>query len=124
MSKFLDNPTHFAADCALQNGQCRIARENILFLDGGNEPAAVDHLQRKCGNVVIIPGPPGSSQSLLYHTSCERMSDVVRQIFKDHLGDPASVPQAASEMMVGEVQRRCVAVSYADCRARVDGFRF
>jgi hypothetical protein len=27
-------------------------------------------------------------------------------------------------MMVGELQRRSVAIAYADCRAKVDGFHF
>ncbi len=124
MNKFVENPIHFAADCARENGQCKVVRENILFLDGGNEPAAVDRLQKKCGNVVIIPGAPEEKQSLLYHTSCERMTDVVKQIFQADLGASASVPQPASEMSVGELHRRCITISYADCRKKVEGFRF
>ena len=36
--------------------------------------------QRKCGNVAIVPDASDNQQSWLYHTSCERMDDVVNQI--------------------------------------------
>ncbi|KPK17463.1 MAG: hypothetical protein AMJ67_13415 [Betaproteobacteria bacterium SG8_41] len=124
MSKFVENPTHFAADCVRQNGQCTVVRENFLFLDDGNEFAAVHQLQRRCGHVVIIPDTSGKGQAWLYHTSCQRMTDVVSQIFQDHLGAPASLRHAASEMMVGELYRRQVSISYDHCRARVEGFGF
>jgi hypothetical protein len=124
MSHFLENPTHFAADCARQDGRCTIVRENILFLDDGQELAAVDHLQRRCGKVVIIPEPSYDGRALLYHTSCERMTDVVNQIFRDCLEAPVSLPQSASELTVGELHRRCVTISYDDCRARVERFGF
>lgn len=124
MSKYVPNPTHFAAECVRKNGQCSIVRENILFLDDGKELAAIDYLQRKCGNVVIIPDTSDKKQALLYHTSCERMTDVVKQIFQDRLQAPAHLPQPASEMTIGELQRRGVALSYADCRTKVDGFSF
>lgn len=124
MNTFVENPVHFAADCACRGGRCRIDRENILFLDDGNELAAVDHLQMKCGHVVIVPDASDRGRAWLYHTSCDRMTDVVEQIFQDCLEAPASFPQPASEMSIGELQRRCVTLSYADCRAKVDGFGF
>lgn len=124
MSKYVQNPTHFAAECVRQDGHCRIARENILFLDDGKEHIAIEHLQRRCGSVVIIHDASDKRQSLLYHTSCERMTDVVHQIFQDHLGAPASLPQPASEMSLGELHRRCVSISYEDCKAKVQGFSF
>lgn len=124
MSEFLANPIHFATDCAQQNGQCTIVRENILFLDDGKEHTAINRLQRKCGYVVIIPDTSGKEQALLYHTSCKRMTDVVNQIFQDRLKAPASLPQPASEMMVGELHRRCVTMSYDDCKVKVEGFSF
>lgn len=101
-----------------------VVRENIFFLDDGNELAAVDRLQWKCGHVVIIPDVSYKGKALLYHTSCRRMTDVVKQIFQDCLEAPVSFPQQASEMTLGEMHRRGVAISYDDCRIRVDGFGF
>ena len=124
MSQFVENPTDFAADCLRQDGRCTVVRENILFLDDGNELAAVDHLRWKCECVAIIPDMSSKGQALLYHTSCQRMTDVVKQIFQDYLDAPVSLPQSASEMMVGELHRRCVTISYDDCRARVEDFDF
>ncbi|NDP47387.1 MAG: hypothetical protein GZ085_03170 [Sulfuriferula multivorans] len=124
MSKYVENPIHFAAACVPTSGQCAIDRENILFLDDGKEHMAIDLLQRKCGSVVIIPDTSNKGQSLLYHTSCDRMTDVVNQLFQDHLEPPASFPQPASEMMVGELQRQCVTLSYDDCKRKVEGFSF
>ncbi len=124
MSKFLKNPADFAADCACQNGQCEIFRENFLFLDDANELAAVSQLQTKCGFVVIIPDASRKERALLYHTSCQRMTDVVEQIFEHHLEDPASLPRAAPEMTIGELYRRCVTISYDHCRAKVASFNF
>lgn len=124
MSQFAENSIHFAADCARQSGQCTVLRENILFLDDGNELAAVDRLQSKCGYAVMIPDRASQGKSLLYHTSCDRMTDVVRQIFHDCLAPPVSLPQPASEMTVGELCRRSVALPYDDCRARVERFGF
>jgi len=124
MSRFATNPIHFSTDCALPNAQCAVVRENFLFLDNGKEHIAIDNLQRKCGNVVIVPDTADNRQSWLYHTSCERMTDVVNQIFQDNLEEPASLSQPASEMMVGELYGRCVTMSYADCKAKVEGFRF
>src|SRR3974377_2020198 len=106
MTKFVKNPSDFAAECARHNGQCVVARENFLFLKNGNEPAAVKELQMKCGRVVIMPDPARKGQSVLYHTSCQRMTDVVSKIFEDTLGAPAGLPLAASEMTVGELYRR------------------
>jgi len=125
VSQFVENSVHFAADCAQQKGQCRVVRENILFLDDGKELAAVDRLQRKCGHVVIIPdASPGKGKALLYHTSCERMTDVVRQIFRDCLESAVSLPQSNPEMTIGELHRQRVTISYDDCKARVKEFRF
>jgi len=124
MSQYVENPTDFAADCLRQNGRCPVVRENILFLDHGNELAAVDRLQWKCGHVVIVPDVSYQGKALLYHTSCQRMTDVVKQIFQDCLEAPVSFPQRASEMTIGEMHRRCVTISYDDCRVRVEGFGF
>ncbi len=63
-------------------------------------------------------------KALLYHTSCERMTDVVKQIFQDCLESPVSLPQFNSEMSIGELHRQRVTISYDDCKARVKGFRF
>jgi len=124
MSQFVDNYTDFSAECLRQDGRCTVARENILFLDDGNELAAVDYLQWKCGYVVIIPDMSCKGKALLYHTSCQRMTDVVQQIFQDRLEAPVSIPQPASEMTLGETYRRCVTIPYDDCRMRVEGFVF
>ncbi len=124
MSRFVENPTDFAADCVRQNGQCAVVRENFLFLEDGNESAAVNQLQRKCGHVVIIPDASAKGRALLYHTSCQRMTDAVSQIFQGHLSAPASLPHASSEMSMGELYRRRVAISYDHCRAKVEGFGF
>jgi len=124
MKQFVENPTDFAAECLRQNGRCMVVRENIVFLDDGKELAAVDHLQWKCGHVVIIPDMSYEGKALLYHTSCQRMTDVVKQIFPDCLEAPASLLQRASETTIGELRRRCVTISYDDCRVRVEGFGF
>jgi len=124
MSQFVENPTDFSAECQRHDGRCTVLRENILFLDDGKELAAVDRLQWKCGNVVIIPDVSCKGMAVLYHTSCQRMTDVVKQIFEDCLEPPVSLPQRASEMTLGELHRRCVTISYDDCRARVEGFGF
>lgn len=124
MNMFVDNPVHFAAECVHQRGQCRVVRENFLFLDDGKELAAVDCLQRKCGNVVIMPDRSRAGTALLYHTSCQRLTDAISQIFPGCLQAPVSLPQATSEMTVGELHRRAVALSYDDCRVRVDRFDF
>jgi hypothetical protein len=124
MGQFVENPLYFAADCVRHDGQCTVERENILFLDDGKELAAVDHLQRKCGSVVIIPEVSQQGQAWLYHTSCERMTDVVGQIFRDCLEAPVGLPQYPSEMSVGELYRRHVTLSYGECRARVERFDF
>ncbi len=124
MSQFVENPTDFSADCLRRNGRCPVVRENILFLDDGNELAAVDRLQWKCEEVVIIPDMSYKGKALLYHTSCQRMTDVVKQIFHDCLEAPVSLPQRALETTIGELHRRCVTISYDDCRVRVEGFGF
>jgi hypothetical protein len=124
MSQFVENPTDFSAECRRHNGRCTVVRENIVFLDDGKELAAVDHLQSNCGYVVIIPDMSYEGKALLYHTSCQRMTDVVGQIFQDCLEAPVSLPQHDSEMTLGELHRRCVTISYDDCRARVEGFGF
>jgi hypothetical protein len=124
MRRFVENPTDFAAECVRQKGRCAVLRENFLFLDSGNELDAVDQLQKKCGHVVIIPDTSGKARAWLYHTSCQRMTDAVGQIFRDHLGAPARLPQAPSEMTLGELHRRCVAIPYDHCRATVADFGF
>ncbi|MFA5914246.1 MAG: hypothetical protein WC830_11885 [Burkholderiales bacterium] len=124
MSQFIENSTQFAADCVRQHGQCQVVRESVLFLDDGNELAAVDQLQRNCGHVVITPDRAVNGKALLYYTSCERMTDVVNQIFQDCLESPVRLPQFNSEMTIGELYRRRVTISYADCRARIEGFCF
>jgi hypothetical protein len=122
MTRFVENPIEFSADCVRQHGKCEVVLENFLFIDRGNELAAIDRLLRKCGHVVIIPDGPDEAQALLYHTSCQRMTDVVSQIFQDSLGSPASLPQASQEMTVGELFRRKVTLSYGRCREKVEGF--
>ena len=124
MRKFLKNSPDFAADCVWQSGECGVFRDNFLFLDYGDEVAAVGRLQAKCGHVVIIPDASAKEQALLYHTSCQRMNDVVEQIFENHLEAPASLPRGSSEMTVGELYRRRVTISYDHCRAKVASFDF
>ena len=124
MGRFVENPVQFAADCACREGRCVIDRDNFLFLDDGDDLAAVDRLQSRCGNVVIAPDPSDRRRALVYHTSCDRMSDVVGQIFLGHLGTPESLPQADPEMSIGALYRRGVAIAYDDCRARVARFPF
>lgn len=124
MSRFVENPVDFAADCVRQDGKCAVVRENFLFLDHGNELMAIDQLLRKCGNVVIIPDRPGEPQAVLYHTSCQRMTDAVCQIFQDSLGTPTGLPHASKEMTVGEFFRRKVAIPYDRCKARVESYGF
>ena len=122
MSQFVENPGHFAAECVRQKGRCAVRRENILFLDHGQELAAIGQVQTKCGNVVIIPDTAEKGQALLYHTSCDRMTDVIKQIFRDSLEEPSSLPQAYPEMTVGTLQRRRIKLSYDACRSKVDAF--
>jgi hypothetical protein len=124
MNQFVDSPVHFAADCVRQNGRCLVVRDNFLFLEDGKELAAVDYLQKKCGHVVILPDASNEGNALLYHTSCARMTDVVNKIFPDCLEAPMSLPQAASEMTVGELHRHRVTIPFNDCRTRVEGFGF
>jgi len=101
-----------------------VVRENIIFLDDGKETSAVDHLQWKCGHVVIIPDMSHKGNALIYHTSCQRMTDVVKQIFQDCLEAPVSLPGLNSETTLGEIHRRDITISYDDCKVRVDGFGF
>jgi hypothetical protein len=124
MSHFVTNPVDFSAECVREGGQCTVVIENFIFLDDGEEPAAIAYLQDNCGHVVIIPDTSNDGQVLLYHTSCQRMTDVVNQIFQDSLEAPTSLPQHFSEMSVGELQRRCVTVRYDDCRVKVEAFGF
>ena len=124
MAKFVDNPVHFGAECERHNGKCAVVKENILFLDDGSEHFAITYLQKKCGHVVIIPDASNRDRAWLYCTSCERMTDVVFRIFQDQLGDPARLPQPASEMTVGELHRRAISMPYAHCREKVQEFRF
>jgi len=124
MSQFVENPTDFSAECQRQKGRCLVVRENFFFLDDGTELSAVEHEQWKCGDVVIIPDKSNEGRALLYHTSCQRMTDVVDRIFHDCLEAPVGLPQYVSELSLGELYRRSATISYDDCRARVDGFDF
>ena len=124
MSDFKKNPTEFSAACARENGECTVERENIFFLDDGEEAMAVARLQLKCGNVVIMPDPANPEQALLYHTSCQRMTDVVEQIFQSALQAPAGLPQQSTEMSLGEVHRRSVGIPYGECKVKVEEFSF
>ncbi len=124
MSQFVENSTDFAADCRRHGGRCPVVRENILLLDDGDEFAAVSRLQRKCGYVVIIPDTAHDEKALLYHFSCQRMTDVVKQIFHGCMEAPTSFPQQASEMSLGELYRRGITMPYDDCKARVEAFDF
>ncbi len=124
MTKFVANAPDFSAECARKHGECRVARGNFLFLRDGDEPAVVKELQMQCGRVVIVRDRSRKGKALLYHTSCQRMTDVVSRLFADALGAPASVPGRTSEMTVGELFRRPVAISYDRCRAKVDRFAY
>lgn len=124
MSNFQTNPTEFSAECSREGGQCTVERENILFLDDGVESTVISHLQMKCGHVVITPDPSNPEQALLYHTSCQRMTDVVQQIFQAALRAPASLPQQSAEMTLGEIHRRSVGIPFDECKVKVDGFSF
>jgi hypothetical protein len=75
--------------------------------------------------VVVSPDRSNTTNAWLYHTSCQRMTDVVEQIFPNCLTRSVSLPQTpTSEMTVGEMHRRGVSLSYADCKARVQRFAF
>lgn len=125
MNRYVENPADFSAECTCRGGVCKVARENFLFLDDGNELAAVGRLQSRCGHVVIIPDEPGGTRAVLYHTSCQRMSDVVHQIFREALEAPSSLPHAPSgEMTLGALYRRGIAIAYDHCKTRVARFGF
>ncbi len=124
MSDFVKNPIDFSTDCVRESGLCTVVRDNILFLDDGEESAAIAHLQKRCGHIVIIPDTSNTGQAVLYHTSCQRMADVVGQIFQDSLQAPASLPHRFPEMTVGELHRRRVAIGYDACKATVEAFIF
>ena len=124
MGQFARNPSDFAADCRQHDGQCPIVRDNFLFLDEGDELAAIDLLEWRCGYVVIVPDAARDDSALLYHTSCQRMTDVVGQVFEGRVEAPVSLPQRPSEMTLGEMHRRRVRLPYADCRVRIAGFDF
>ena len=71
------------------------------------------------------PNASNESQALLYHTSCQRMADVVSQIFQQDLQAPTRLPQQlSSKMTPGESHRRFVDISYDDCKAKVEEFGF
>lgn len=124
MSDFVENPSDFSAECQRQNGRCEIVRENILFLNDGNQLAAVNHLQWKCGHIVIVPSGSSEGEALLFHTSCQRMTDVIGQIFPDCLNEPERFAQGTSEQSLGEILRRRLTISFDDCRSRVEQFVF
>jgi len=124
VNQFVQNSTDFSVECQRHNGLCEISRENILFLDDGNEYDAVNHLQLKCGHIVVIPVLSNKSEAMLYHTGCQRMTDVVRQIFQDNLKTPVSLPLCDAEMMLGELHRHSLVISFDDSKARVESFSF
>jgi len=124
VNQFVQNSTDYSVECQRHNGLCEISRENILFLDDGNEHDAVNRLQLKCGHIVIIPVLPNKSEAMLYHTGCLRMTDVVRQIFQDNLKTPVSLPLCDPEMTLGELHRHSIVISYDDSKARVERFSF
>jgi len=124
MGQFVENPADFSAQCRLQDGRCAVLRDNVLFLEDGNELDAVERLEWKCGYVVIIPDAEREGTALLYHTSCQRMADAVNQIFPGCLEAPVSLRQHLSEMTLGELHRHRVTISYDECRTRVDQFEF
>jgi len=124
MSQFLQNSTDFSVECKHQKGLCIVVKDNFIFLNNGIEHDAVNSLLWKCGNVVIIPDTLSKGASLLYHTSCLRMTDAVTHIFHDCLKAPVSLPETYMEMTLGEIHRRCVTIPYDDCRARVENYSF
>lgn len=124
MTQFVQNSTDFSAKCSQHNGLCTVARENVLFLDDGKEPDAIDRLQQKCGHIVIIPDISHKEQAHLYHTSCLRMTDVTQQIFRDCLEAPVGIPVCDLEMTLGEVHRQRVSISYDECKTRIENFVF
>ncbi len=124
MSTFVQNPTHYSADCLIDNGFCTVNLENFLFLDDGKESAAIDQLEKKCGKVVLIPDVLNGENAFLYHTGCERMSDVVSQIFHDSLHSKSSVARLDLEMTIGEIYRQSVAMPYSDCKQKIKSFSF
>ncbi len=124
MNRFVQNSTDFSVECQRHNGLCEISRENILFLDDGNEHDAVNRLQLECGRIVVIPVTSNKSESMLYHTGCQRMADVVRQIFQDNLKTPVNLPLCDPEMTLGELHRHSLVISFDDCKARLEGFSF
>jgi hypothetical protein len=124
MSNFVQNSTQFAADCAQDNGLCIITPENFLFLDDGKEDAAIDHLQMECGKIVLIPDAVNKGQTFLYHMSCDRITDVVNQIFQDALEESVSIAQADAEQTLGELCRWRVAMPCDECKLKVEGFSF
>lgn len=124
MSDFVDSYTDFSVECHRHQGHCSVSRENILFLEQGNQLAAVDQLHSKCGYVVIIPSGSSGDEALLYHTSCRRMTDVIDQIFTDCLQEPERFSQGGSEQSIGEILRHRLTIPYDDCRSRVDQFVF
>ena len=124
MTKYLENPIHFSADCVQEEGRCTITRENVFFLDDGDEVAAVDRLEMRCGRIVVIPDASNRGRAFLYHTSCDRMTDAVNQMLPGCLGAPVDFPQPASELTVGGLYRRQVNVPYGECRTLVERFDF
>jgi len=124
MSDFVTNPTEFSAECARESGRCTVDRKNILFLDDGEESGAIAHLRMKCGYVIVIPDASNKDRALLYLTSCQRMTDVVSQIFEGSLEALTSLPQRPTEMTLGELHRRCITMPYDECKARVEHFSF
>lgn len=124
MSNFVQNSIQFSADCFQNNGLCVITPESFLFLDDAKEDAAIAQLHMECGKVVLIPDALNKGQTFLYHTSCDRITDVVNQIFQDALEELVHISQLDAEQTLGELCRRRVAMQYGECKAKVDGFSF
>ena len=96
----------------------------VIFLDDEGEAATVARLRMQCGAVVIVPDATNADRSWLYHTSCQRMTDVVSQIFGGSMEAPISLPQEPADMTLGELYRQSVTMPYVGCKARVESFDF
>ncbi len=124
MGNFVQNSSQFSADCVKDNGLCLITPAHFLFLGDSREDEAIAELQRECGNIVLIPDATNQERTLLYHMSCERITDVVQQIFQDALEAPVTVSHLDAEMTLGELCRRPVVLPYEECRQKVDAYSF
>jgi hypothetical protein len=78
----------------------------------------------ECGKVLLIPDAVNKGQTLLYHTSCDRITDVVKQIFQNALEELVCISQLNAEQTLGELYRRRVAMHLDDCKAKIEAFSF